>query len=152
MHLVDHQRGLQFSYTAELGKVFQWNADAGGEAYGRQFVHALLNDQDLKDSFPNHEVSKVDKSNILLDGERMTQYLFHVHVVDQDDIQWETTILADSRSGRIVRWEDRYANGMLVTVVFDYLEDGQQDVFALGAPADAEVVNIATPNSELFGN
>ena len=60
-------------------------------------------------------------------------------------------IQTDPNSGRIVFWEDRHANGMQVMVKLDYPNDGPRDIFEMGAPSTAEVIKIATPESNLFG-
>lgn len=151
LHFVDYEEGLQSSYMESHGKVFQWSADPSMEGFGRQFVHALLNDQDLQSSFPLHKVSDVTKTEIDVGGQSRTKYSFHVQMEERPEVRWETSIQTDPNSGRIVFWEDRHANGMQVMVEFDYPDDGPSDIFELGAPSTAEVVNIATPESDLFG-
>lgn len=149
LHFVDYEEGLQLSYTESRGKIFQWNADPGKEGFGRQFVHALLNDLDLQSSFPLHEVSEVRKTDV--DGQSGTQYSFNVQMKEHPEVRWETSIQTDPNSGRIVLWQDHHANGMQVMVKFDYPDNGPRDIFELGAPSAAEVIKIATPESNLFG-
>lgn len=151
LHFVDYDEGLQFSYMENHGKIFQWKTDPNAEGFGRQFVHTLLNDQDLESSFPLHEVSEVTKMEVIVGGQSSTQYSFHVQMKKHSEVGWETLIQTDPNSGRIAFWEDRHANGMQVLVEFDYPDDGPSDIFELGAPSTTEVVNIATPESDLFG-
>ncbi|QEG43815.1 hypothetical protein [Roseimaritima ulvae] len=156
MHFVDYQQGQQFSYAAGPNKIFQWEADAGREGWGRQFVYALLHDQDqnqsLQSLFPGHDVSDVQTSR--LDGERggITQYSYRVRSRRTPDVGWTTTIQTADASGRILRWQDQHTSGMHVSVVFDYPDQGPGDIYQLGADRDAEIVRIATPANKLFGN
>lgn len=152
MHFVDYKLGLQFSYSEEHGRVFQWNADPTTEGFGRQFVHTLLNDQDLKSSFLFHEVSAVNKTVVHVGGNTAMRYSYHVQMKENPDVRWETSIQTDPDSGRIILWEDRHANGMHVKVLFDYPNYGPHDIRELGAPSTAEVVRITTPDSDLFRN
>lgn len=151
MHFVDYRKGQQFSYSKNQGKVFQWSADPNAEGFGRQFVNALLNDQDLKSSFPHHDVSEVKKTVVDVGGRPMTRYCYRVEMRGKPENWWETSIQTDPETGRIVLWEDLHANGMHVNVVFEYPANGPRNIFELGAPPKAEVVQIATPSSDLFG-
>lgn len=151
LHFVDYEKGMQSSYMEQHEKIFQWRTEPSAEGFGRQFVYALLNDQDLELSFPLHEVSEVAKTEIDAGGQSRTEYSFHVQMEKHPEVRWETSIQTAPSSGRIVLWQDHHANGMQVTVEFDYPDDGPGDIFELGAPPTAEVVNIATPESDLFG-
>lgn len=151
LHLVDYKKGQQFSYSENQGEVFQWNADPNAEGFGRQFVHALLNDQELKSSFPYHDVSEVKKTVVDIGGSPTTRYFYRVEKRDKPENWWETSIQTDPETGRIVHWEEHHSNGMHVKVFFEYPANGPRDIFDLGAPREAEVVKIATPGSDLFG-
>ena len=151
MHFVDYEQGVQSSYTEKHGKVFQWKADPSTEGLGREFVHALLNDQDLKSSFPFHEVSEVSKTFVDVGGKSAAHYSFQVQMKSNPEVRWKTTIRTHATSGRITHWEDHHAGGMHVKVIFDYPDNGPRDIFELGAPSTAKVIEIATPDSDLFG-
>ncbi|MFG0294892.1 MAG: hypothetical protein ACF8PG_03215 [Maioricimonas sp. JB045] len=151
LHFVDYASGVQTSYSEKPGKVFRWKADAGTEGFGRRFVLALLNDQDLTSSFPFHDVSEVRKHVVSVDGRPSTQYSFRVQAKDNPDRYWDTTVRTDPDTGRIVLWQDLHSGGMHVTTRFDYPDSGPRDIFELGAPATVEVVELPTPDSELFG-
>lgn len=151
LHFVDYEQGLQSSYTDKYGKVFQWKADASTEGFGREFVYALLNDQDLKSSFPLHKVSEVRKTVADGGGNSGTQYSFHVQMKSNPDVRWETNVRTHPTSGRIILWEDHHASGMFVTTKFDYPDNGPRDIYELGAPSTAEVIEVDTPHSDLLG-
>ena len=99
IHFVSYELGIQTGYSETLGKVYQWEADPSTEGFGRDFVFALLNDQDLQSSFPLHDVSKVHKSTIDVNGKSGTRYSFHVQMRSNPDIRWETTVTTDPESG-----------------------------------------------------
>jgi hypothetical protein len=151
LHFVDYAQGLQSSYTDKHAKIFQWNADASTEGFGRDFVHALLNDQDLKSSFPLHDVSEVQKAVVNVDDMSGTQYSFHVRLKSNPDVGWETTVRTDPTTGRIRLWQDHHSSGMLVNAKFDYPDNGPRDIYELGAPLDTEVIELATPDGAVFG-
>lgn len=149
LHFVDYELGLQSSYSRRQGKVFQWQANPRGEGMGREFVFALLNDQNLQASFPFHEVSDVKKSVIDVGGETGTEYSFEVQQKDDPSISWTTSVTTDPATGRIILWTDQHASGLKVSTSFDYPDSGPSDIFELGAPLETDVIEIDMPRMDL---
>ena len=79
-----------------------------------------------------------EKSQSTVNGKKCTVY----YVKDPGGTSW-TKLAVDDKAKQIVRWEN-LVYGQQIAMDFDYPESGPKDIYALGVPRDAKIVDKRT--------
>jgi hypothetical protein len=104
-----------------------------------------------RDLFPGERIIETRRHEVSQDDKQSIEYLVHLQRSDNSAIKRSLRILVDGGTGLPDLWEERYSEGaQAATTVtrFDYPATGPGDIFALGVPRTARVID-RVPRGEL---
>ncbi|MBC8868768.1 MAG: hypothetical protein H8E44_05095 [Planctomycetes bacterium] len=141
--LTDFESGIAVRYKPDVNRIYKTRADATGDIFSRgsAFIEALMNEANHDTLFPGHKVSKPAMSKVTVNNKEWAQYSFRVEYQTDANRSRRIDVRVDPETDLVSTWEERYSNGMCSTTRFEYPQQGPEDIYALGVPKAAEVVD-----------
>jgi len=141
--LADFESGIAVRYKPDANRIYKTRADATAEVFSRgsAFIEALMNEANHDTLFPGRKVSKPAMSKVTINKKEWTQYSFRVEYRTDPNRSRRIEVRVDPETDLLTTWEERYSNGMRSRTRFEYPLEGPTDIYALGVPRAAEVVD-----------
>lgn len=141
LYFANFTKQIQFRYDNNTKRITKFFADRGTSTLLTSVLESLLSDGDIDSVFPMHETTRLGKETVEVGGKLQTEYRFHVQQIGNENVHHILMIAIDSGTNNLARWEEKHSSGMLVHTQFDYPESGPEDIFSVGAPTDAPVID-----------
>lgn len=144
----DLPRGLRYEYQPLDNTIVRYpalDADTEGLRMYDQFFAALLRDADVvRLTGRQLEVCSEQRQAIQRDGRRLWKYTITSLTKRPRKGELKTEYFIDPQSSLPIS-AVATVNGQRQTISFDYPADGPHDIYALGAPNDARIVDRVPP-------
>ena len=104
-------------------------------------LEQLLTNPEAEQPFFGFEVLGMKKTETKVDRKRAWEYSFRLEQPGNPNNSRRVRAVIDAHTDLVATWEERHSNGLRVVTKFDYPPDGPHDLYALGIPKNAKVVD-----------
>jgi len=125
-------------YCVPLPQLFQEDSQRLAPAAWEQL---LMNSRTADKLFHNETVAKLKRTNVVERGKRWIDYDVVVRRTDRRDTVRTIHIRLDGQTRLPTRWDEELQDGRQVMTRFDYPSTGPRDIYDLGVPKTARVVD-----------
>lgn len=143
----DRQLEVTTQYDSEEGIVYRvpelkLPGDEQRAYQDAQVFEQLLMDQnDAAHAFPGEKVVQGGKKELTENGKRWIEYAFTLERRYEPLTSRAMTVRVDAESRLLHSWTIRESHGLTAVTRFDYPDSGPADIYALGVPRSAKIVD-----------
>jgi len=142
----DFEAGVSSQYEAKDGTLYRLPSLLGENRFTEAHLPGLLDrliadKADSRDMFHGERVIKAERHEEEQNGEQWLEYLIHLERIDNASINRTVRIRIDRVTQLPESWEERKANGDVAVTQFDYPDSGPQDIYELGVPKTAKLID-----------
>jgi hypothetical protein len=141
----DERLGIRYQYNLEKKVLYRLLISNEELAEGREFLETFQalfrGDAELKSGFRGLVLKDQKRSQTEKDGRKWDEYELHFQVPSSPNAEMTTTFLVDAQTRLPKTMTMKDSAGHARELTFDYPEKGPADIYALGVPKDAKVID-----------
>ena len=147
VQLDDHQTDVSTQFDAAQGVIYRVprlhlrRGLLGSEDGAGFFEQLLLNSEAAANAFPDDKVVSSQSKEVTADGRRWVDFTLKLCRRYEPITTREMVIRADADARLLHTWTVKYSTGLTTVTRFDYPDSGPADIYALGVPKSARIVD-----------